>query len=159
MPRLCPTWGRLGGGTLTNMKPSLLKYLFIKADYELFEALSAFTLLLFGVGLLNPGNDNTWTAPAYKYLAQICTQVEFGVILVIAGGLGLIALKIGGLKCRLTVTFIKTFIWMFVFTVIAIADPPRTVSPFIFGYVIFNFVLLGRQWSDYSLGKPTWMDK
>lgn len=141
------------------MHPSLLKYLFIKADYELFEALSAFTLLLFGLGLLNPANNNTWTSAGYKYVSILFTQFELGAFLFVTGVVGLVALKIGGLRFRLAITAFKTLVWMFLFTVFAISDPPRTISPFFVGYVLFNLILLGRQWADYTLGKMLWTDR
>lgn len=138
------------------MGPSLLKYLFVKSDFELFEALSCVTMLLMGLGLINPANDAWAAGAAYKYVSLVFTQFQFGTFLIIFGSLGLLALKHGGLKCRLFITSLKTLIWMFIFSIFAIADPPRTISPFVLGYVIFNLILLGRQWSDYSLEKPTW---
>lgn len=146
---------------MPSMKPSLLKYLLIKADYELTEAGMAAMMFLFGIQAFVNRTPEAWARPAYKYMKLIFTPDTFMWTLLIFGALGLFTLWQGNLRARLYVVSAKTLIWLIMFIGFAIVHPlsPTTVSPFIGAIVLWHFVLIGRIWSDISLNKPSWKQR
>lgn len=138
---------------------NLIQYLSIKADYEIFEAMSSMTLFLFGVSAFISRNAGAWSTPAYKYISLFFTPYSLAWALTLCGILGLCTLRNGNLKLRLTAAIFIGFVWLFLFGVFAIAFPPRSISPFFLAFVLMHIVLIGRLISDYKLGKLPWTHK
>lgn len=141
------------------MKTSLIRYLLLQSDYELFEAMGAITLILFGVSAFVNGKADAWSGPGYKYISLFFTPNSFAALLTIAGVAGLLALRYGSLRTRIWVVAGKTLVWAFTFLIFAIANPPRSVSPFLLAFLIMHFILIGRIWSDYSLRRLPWSQR
>jgi hypothetical protein len=144
---------------LTSRLRDLFRFIFLTADYEPFEFLASFVLLISGLVVLNPYTDIYTTSHSYDYVKLITTEPVLGTLLLFVSFNKFFALLHGSLTYRMYITIAASFTWAFLFVIFLSADL-GVWFPWIFGlFCLVSAATAARMHRDVCANVPPWTHK